>query len=101
MAKLKESTRKVFDYVRENDKGDGVKMEDIAAALYPELDIKAAVRKIGPCVYTALKEKKDGSRPALVTYEKRMVAGEEKPVGYAHITEAGKVYEDTEDEVAE
>lgn len=95
MAKLTEKTRKVLEFVRENDHGDGVTMTAIAEGV--GLSIKA----IGPIVWTSLKEKKDGSRPALVTYEKRVVAGLEKPVGYVHITEAGKTYEDEAEEIAE
>ena len=95
MAKLTPKTKAVLDYVRENDNGDGVLMTDIAEGT--GLTVKA----IGPIVWTSLKEKKDGSRPALVTYEKRVVEGQEKPVGYVHITDAGKNYEDPEEDVAE
>lgn len=95
MAKLTPKTKAVLDFVRENDNGDGVLMTDIAEGT--GLTVKA----IGPIVWTSLKEKKDGSRPALVTYEKRNVEGQEKPVGYVHITEAGKTYEDPEEDIAE
>ena len=74
MAKLTEKTRAVFEYVRDFDGG-------------------------------SLNTKKDKQgnilREALVSYEKRTIKGEDKPVGYVHITEAGKVYEDPEEEVAE
>lgn len=95
MAKLTAKSKAVLDYVRENDMGDGVKMTDIADAL------GMTVKQIGPIVWTSLKEKKDGTRPALVTYEKREVEGYEKPVGYVHITEDGAKYEDPVEEVAE
>lgn len=95
MAKLTEKTKAVLDYVREHDHGDGIKMTDLAEGL------GTGVRNIGPIVYTVLNAKKDGSRGALVRYEKRVVEGEEKPVGYVHITEEGLKYEDTEEEVAE
>lgn len=95
MAKLTDKTRAVLEYVREHDTGDGIKMTDLAAGL------NTGVRNIGPIVYTVLNAKKDGSRGALVRYEKRIVEGEEKPVGYVHITDEGRKYEDTEEEVAE
>lgn len=95
MAKLTVKSKAVLDYVRDNDGGDGVKMTEIADAL--GLTVKA----IGPIVWTSLKEKKDGSRPSLVTYEKRNIEGQDKPVGYVHITEAGENYSDPVEEVAE
>ena len=95
MAKLTPKSKAVLDFVREHDNGDGVKMTDIAAGL------GMTVKQIGPIVWTSLKEKKGGSRGALVSYEKRSVAGEEKPVGYVHITAEGKSYEDPEEEIAE
>lgn len=95
MAKLTEKTRIVFDFVKENDKGDGVKMEDIAIAT------GLTIKQVGPIVWTSLKEKKDGSRPALVSYEKRMVDGSDKPVGYVHLTDAGKNYVETDEDIAE
>lgn len=95
MGKLTSKTKAVLDYVRENDSGDGVKMTDIAEAL--GLSVKA----IGPIVWTSLKEKKDGSRGALVKYEKREIPGQDKPVGYVHITEEGKNYQDPVEDVAE
>ena len=93
--KLTVKTKMVLDYVRENDKGDGITMAELAEG------VGLTVKAIGPIVWTTLKEKKDGSRPALVTYEKRDVEGQDKPVGYVHITEAGRVYEDPVEEVAE
>lgn len=95
MAKLTPKSAAVLEYVKANDKGDGVRMTDLAEAL------GFTVKQVGPIVWTSLKEKKDGSRPSLVTYEKRTVEGAEKPVGYVHITEAGAAYEDVEEEVAE
>ena len=95
MAKLTEKTKAVLDYVKANDTGDGVLMTEIAE------NLGLTVKQIGPIVWTSLKEKKNGSHGTLVTYEKRMVEGQEKPVGYVHITEEGRMYEDTEEEVAE
>lgn len=95
MAKLTPKTKLVLDFVRENDKGDGVTMQEIADGT--GLSVKAC----GPIVWTSLKAKKDGSRGDLVTYEKRTIAGQEKPVGYVHITDEGKEYEDVEEEIAE
>lgn len=95
MAKLTPKTKAVLDYVREHDTGDGITMADLADG------VGMSVKSIGPIVWTSLKEKKDGSRPALVTYEKREVEGMEKPVGYVHITEAGKNYQDVEEDTAE
>lgn len=95
MAKLTPNTKMILDYVREHDEGDGVKLTDIAEAL------GLTKMQVVPVVSITLKEKKDGSRPSLVTYEKRVVEGEPKPVGYVHITEAGMNYEDPEEDVAE
>lgn len=95
MAKLTEKTRLVLNYVRENDKGEGVLLSKMAE------DLGMKPKQIGPIVWTTLKEKKDGSRPSLVRYEKKTVKGEDQPVGYVFITEAGKTYEDPEEEVAE
>lgn len=93
--KLTVKSKAVLDFVRENDTGDGVLMTDIAEG------VGLTVKQIGPIVWTSLKEKKDGSRPALVTYEKRVVEGQDKTVGYVHITEDGKVYEDPVEDIAE
>lgn len=95
MAKLTPKSRAVLDYVREHDTGDGIEMAKIAEGL------GMTVKQIGPIVWTSLKEKKDGSRGALVSYEKRPVEGKEKPVGYVHITKEGLSYEDPEEEIAE
>lgn len=93
--KLTVKSKMVLDYVRENDKGDGVLMADIAEG------VGLTVKQIGPIVWTSLREKKDGSRPALVTYEKRNIEGQDKPVGYVHITDDGKAYKDPVEEIAE
>ena len=95
MAKLTEKSRAVFEFVRNNDFGDGVTFEQISEGT------GLGVKSIGPIVWMSLKEKKDGSRGALVSYEKRTVEGHEKPVGYVHITEEGKTYEDPEEDIAE
>lgn len=94
MSKLTEKGKKVLDYVRKHDNGDGVLLTDIAEGT--GLSVKA----VGPIVWTSLKEKKDGSRPALVTYEKRDSGNDDgKTIGYVHITTAGAEWVDTEDEV--
>lgn len=93
--KLTVKTKAVLDFVRENDEGDGISMQDLAEG------VGMTVKQIGPIVWTSLREKKDGSRPALVTYEKRSIEGQDKTVGYVHITEEGKNYEDPVEEVAE
>lgn len=95
MAKLTPKSKAVLDFVREHDNGDGIEMSVIAAGL------GMTIKQIGPIVWTSLKEKKDGSRGALVSYEKRVIEGKEKPVGYVHITEEGKNYEDPIEEIAE
>lgn len=95
MAKLTVKTKAVLDYVRSHDTGDGVLITEIAEAL------GMTTKQIGPIVWTSLKEKKDGSRGALVTYEKRNVEGQDKPVGYVHITDEGKNYEDPVEDIAE
>lgn len=93
--KLTVKSKAVLDYVRENDTGNGIAMTEVADG------IGMTVKQIGPIVWTSLREKKDGSRPALVKYEKRVVEGQDKTVGYVHITEDGKVYEDPIEEIAE
>lgn len=95
MAKLTTKCKAVLDYVRDNDTGNGVLITDIAEAL------GMTTKQIGPIVWTSLKEKKDGSRGALVTYEKKNIEGQDKPVGYVFITEEGRNYEDPVEEVAE
>ena len=95
MSKLTVKSKAVLDYVRENDKGDGVLMTDIAD------NTGMTLKQIGPLVWTSLKEKKDGSRPSLVSYEKRNIEGQDKPVGYVHITEEGRTYEDPDEDIAE
>ena len=93
--KLTVKTKAVLDYVRENDKGDGVTMTEIAEAL------GMTTKAVGPLVWTSLRAKKDGSRGDLVTYEKRAITGQDKPVGYVHITDEGADYEDPIEDVAE
>lgn len=99
MAKLTEKTRAVFEYVRDFDGGTGVTFEQISEGT------GLSIKSIGPIVWMSLNTKKDKTgdiiREALVSYEKRDIPGKEKPVGYVHITEAGKHYTDPEEEVAE
>lgn len=90
MGRLTEKSKKVFEYVKENDTGDGLTLETIANGT--GLTVKA----VGPIVWTALQEKKDGSRGALVSYEKRQV--QDKTIGYVHITPLGREYESESEE---
>lgn len=89
MAKLTEKTKKVLDYLQANDKGDGIAISEISAALGVE------DKNIRPIVTLSLAAKKDGSREALVLYEKREVEGSEKPVGYAVLTPFGRNFVDS------
>ena len=90
MAKLAEKSARVLEYLQQHDNGNGVAISEIADAL--GLDVKS----VRPTVSLSLaKAPKDGSREILATYEKRQVEGEEKTVGYAVLTEAGRNY--TED----
>lgn len=95
MAMLKEKSRMVWEYVRDHDNGNGIPMSEIAEGT------GLTIKQLGPIVWTSLKEKKDGSRGALVKYEKREIPGMEKPVGYVHITEEGKNYVEIEEEIAD
>lgn len=93
--KLTAKSKMVLDYVRENSGEDGISLQDLADG------VGMTTRQIGPIVWTVLQKEKEGVRPALVTYEKREIEGEEKPVGYVMITEAGRAYEEEEEELAE
>lgn len=90
MAKLSEKTAKVLTYLQANDKGQGIAISEVAAALGVEN------KNVLPVVTLSLGAKKDGSRPALATYEKRVIEGSEKPVGYAVLTAEGHTYVDAE-----
>ena len=93
--KLTEKTKKVLDYLREHDEGDGVKITEMAEAL------DMSVKSVGPIVWVTLKAKKDGSRPALAVYEKRTLPNYDKPIGYARITDEGREFQEIEEEPAE
>lgn len=84
MAKLAEKSAKVLEYLQANDDGNGVSVPEIASGLGVE------PKNIYPIVSIALAAKKDGSRPALVTYEKRTIEGNDKTVGYAVLTAEGR-----------
>lgn len=95
MAKLTEKSWAVLNYIRENEKADGLTMNEIADG------IGLTVKQIGPIVWTSLKAKKDGSRGDLVRYEKREVPGADKPVGFVFLTDEGREYSDPVEEIAE
>lgn len=86
--KLAAGTAEVLDYLKQFDNGEGCSIEEIANAL------NRSMKSILPTVTLSLAKKKDGSREALAVYEKRTVEGKEKPVGYAVLTDAGRVYTD-------
>lgn len=92
MAKLSESVGQVFDYIQANDTGEGVAISEIANALGKE------EKQVRPIVVLHLREKRDGSRGALATYVKKDIEGEDKPVGYAVLTEEGKNFVNADDE---
>ena len=85
MAKLTENSATIFNYIRDNDEGDGLSMQEIADGT------GRTVKQIGPVVWTQL-GKERGDRPQLVEYKKIEVEGEDKRVGYVFITEAGINY---------
>lgn len=90
MAKFTEKTSKVFAYLQANDNGNGVAISEIAAATGFE------EKSVRPIVVLSLAAKKDGSRGALASYEKRKIEGVEKEVGYAVLTDEGRSYVDAE-----
>lgn len=91
MAKLAEKSGNVLAYLQEHDTGDGVSIREIAEAMGLE------EKNIRPVVTLSLAAKKDGSRGALAVYDKREVDGEEKPVGFAVLTEEGRNFVDEDD----
>lgn len=91
MAKLAEKSGNVLAYLQANDTGDGVSIAEIAESMGLE------EKNIRPVVTLSLAARKDGSRGALALYEKREVEGEEKPVGYAVLTEEGRNFVDEDD----
>ena len=92
MAKLAEKSGKVLAYLQEHDNGEGIAISELAEAMgLREVQVR-------PVVTLSLAAKKDGSRGALATYEKREIEGEEKPVGYAVLTPEGRDFVDEDDE---
>lgn len=89
---LAEKSGKVLAYLQEHDTGDGISIKEIADAMGLE------EKNIRPVVTLSLAAKKDGSRGALVLYEKREVEGEEKTVGYAVLTDEGREFVDETEE---
>lgn len=84
MAKLAEKSLNVLNYLQANDNGQGIAVTEIAEAL------GVSVKSVIPCVTLSLgKAPKDGSRGVLASYDKRVIEGVEKPVGYAVLTEEG------------
>lgn len=84
MAKLAENSAKVLEFLQQNDAGEGVSVHEIAEAL------GKTTRSVIPTITLSLgTAPKDGSRGILATYEKREVEGEDKPVGFAVLTEEG------------
>lgn len=89
--KLTENASLVFNYVKEN--GGRVSIDELAAAL------GKTARSINGTV-TALGCKGPHAK-GLVDREKVAVEGQEKPVTYVVLTEAGKTFVPGEDEDAE
>lgn len=98
MAKLATKTANVLKYLQENDKGEGVPVEEIAEALSTAA-APLTKRNIIPTVTLSLgRAPKDGSRGVLATYEKRAVEGVEGDVGFAVLTDEGAAFDfDAED----
>lgn len=86
MAKLTEKQSAVVDYLKTNGK---VTMDELCNALGTD------AKHLNP-VITGLGTKGERAK-GLVDYEKISVEGEEKPVKYVFLTDAGKDFEPTED----
>lgn len=80
--KLTEMSSAVFNYVKEN--GGRVSIEELCTAL------NRTARSVGANVT-------DLAKKELVVREKVTVEGQEKPVTYVQITEAGKTFVPTEE----
>ena len=92
MAKLTEKALTVLNFIKNNDSGNGVTIDEIAAGT------GFTKKQVGPLVWTTLKEKTEKGtdkviRGKLVEYNK-----ESKK---AFITALGATYEEAEEEVAE
>lgn len=86
--KLTEKQNLVFNYVKEN--GGRVSMDELCAALNSD------AKHLNPVV-TTLGVKGERAK-GLLDYEKVPVEGQEKPVKYIFITEAGKTFVPSDDE---
>lgn len=86
--KLTEKQTAVFEYIKAN--GGRVAMAELCAAL--DTDAK----HLNPVV-TTLGTKGERAK-GLVDYEKIAIEGEEKPVKYVFLTEAGQTFVPSEDE---
>ena len=87
MAKLTEKQSAVVNYLKEM--GTKVTMDELCEALGTD------AKHLNP-VITGLGTKGERAK-GLVDYEKIAVEGEEKPVKYVFLTEAGQAFEPTED----
>ena len=85
MAKLTEKQTMVFDYIKAN--GGRVAMTELCDAL------GMTAKSLNPVV-TTLGVKGEKAK-GLVDYEKITVEGEEKPVKYVFLTDAGKTFDPT------
>lgn len=86
--KLTERQNAVFNYLKEN--GGRVSMDELCSALNSD------AKHLNPVV-TTLGVKGERAK-GLVDYEKVPVEGQEKPVKYIFLTEAGKTFVPSDDE---
>lgn len=86
--KLTERQNAVFNYLKEN--GGRVSMDELCSALNSD------AKHLNPVV-TTLGVKGERAK-GLVDYEKIPVEGQEKPVKYIFLTEAGKTFVPSDDE---
>ena len=85
--KLTERQNAVFNYLKEN--GGRVSMDELCSALNSD------AKHLNPVV-TTLGVKGERAK-GLVDYEKIPVEGQEKPVKYIFLTEAGKTFVPSDD----
>ena len=86
--KLTERQNAVFNYLKEN--GGRISMDELCSALNSD------AKHLNPVV-TTLGVKGERAK-GLVDYEKVPVEGQEKPVKYIFLTEAGKTFVPSDDE---
>ena len=86
--KLTERQNAVFNYLKEN--GGRVSMDELCSALNSD------AKHLNPVV-TTLGVKGERAK-GLVDYEKIPVEGQEKPVKYIFLTEAGKTFVPSDDQ---